>query len=345
MKSFVFPGNIEPEILAIGAQDVPYARTLTFGELVLSCERDLLRLTDCRSGRVIPFTASGTAAMEAVVANLVGRNDRVLVLNGGDFGQRWVDLVKRYSFGHLDVYDWEQAPDDDELESMILAGNYQLVLMQHHETSTGSLLDIAKIGKLCRDAGALCAVDAIGSFLADPFSMARMQVDVAVLSSQKGLCLPPGLSFVVLNDQALAAAQHRRGLYFDFQKNLDSLERGQPLFSPAAQLFLQLRERLNRVNSVSEVITQVAAKAVFFRKCLARDGREMIPQVASNCLTSFRVKVDARNLCDRLAQDGWYIMPSKDPDQIRVSHLGSISELDHNELYERICALERSLKN
>ena len=344
-RYFVFPGNIEDEILEVGAKQVPYARTLAFGEVVLSCELDLLRLLDCPAGRVLPFTASGTAAMEAVVANLIGPNDRVLVLNGGTFGQRWVELTRCYPHGALDVYSWEDDPDYGEIESRIQAGGYHAVLMQHHETSTGSLIDIARIGKACRNSGALSIVDAIGSFLADPLSMSQMDVDVAVLSSQKGLNLPPGLAFVVLNQRGLSARFYVRGLYWDFTKNLESLERGQTLFSPAALMFLQLRKRLDMIDSSDVVIAMVAKKAQRFRACLAKDGRGIIPEMASNCLTSFRVNVDARMLCQKLAEAGWYVMPSKESDQVRVSHLGVASELDHLELYERIAVMEKSLKN
>jgi len=345
MKLFVFPGQIEADILELGARQVPYARTDEFGALVKSCECDLLRLTDCDEGRVIPLTASGTAAMEAVVANLVGENDRVLVVNAGTFGQRWVELVQRYPHGSLDIVSWENGDDDEKIEAMIQSSGYQVVFMQHHETSTGALLDVARVGNVCRNNGALCVVDAIGSFLADPFSMREMHVDVAVVSSQKGLCLPPGLSFVLLGIRALQVPFYQRGLYFDFKMNLESLQRGQPLFSPAALLFLQLRKRLDGIGAVTDMIDRVARKARVFRNCLANDGRSMIPEVASNCLTSFRVDGDARCLCDQLAESDWYVMPSMDADQVRVSHLGAISALDHEELYERICALERLLKN
>ena len=250
MKLFVFPGQIESDILELGAQQVPYARTDEFGALVKSCERDLLRLTDCPDGRVISLTSSGTAAMEAVVANLVGENDRVLVVNAGTFGQRWVELVRRYPHASMDAVAWETDADDERVENMIQSGGYQVVFMQHHETSTGALLDVSRVGNACRRNGALCVVDAIGSFLADPFSMREMHVDVAVVSSQKGLCLPPGLSFVLLGSRALSIPFHQRGLYLDFKMNLESLQRGQPLFSPAALLFLQLRKRLDGIGSV-----------------------------------------------------------------------------------------------
>lgn len=340
MKLFVFPGNIEPEILLVGSRQVPYARTEGFGELVLSCERDLLRLLGCSSGQVIPFTASGTGAMEAAVVNLLGENDRVLVLSGGTFGERWAELVRRYSHSRMDVCEIGYQPDYENLEQRIRNGGYRAVFMQHHETSTGSLYDVARIGAVCREVGTLCVVDVIGSFLADPFYMDEMHVDVAITSSQKGLCLPPGLSFVALNDIARKAIRGHSGLYFDFKENLASLDRGQPLFSPPSLLFLQLRKRLDAIPSPDVVISQVAAKARAFRNCLVADRRAMIPTVASNCLTSFRVSGDARRLCRALECDGWYVLPSREGDQIRVAHLGETTEHDHIALYTRISNLE-----
>lgn len=83
MKSYVFPGNIEDSILQIGGKPFPYMRTAQFSEFVKDSERMLLHLINCPEGRVIFYTASGTGAMDAVVANYVSQCEKAFILVGG----------------------------------------------------------------------------------------------------------------------------------------------------------------------------------------------------------------------------------------------------------------------
>lgn len=346
-RLFVFPGGIDPEVLAIGGEEVPYARTDRFASMVLEIESLLLAMLGCGGGRLLSFTASGTAAMEAVVANLVGPTDRVLAVEGGTFGRRWVDMLTFYAPGQVDV---EHVPfgrdlDYERVEARLAAGGYSMLFIQHHETSSGVRFDVPRLGAACTRLGALFAVDAIGSFLADEFSMDRFGVDVAVLSSHKGLCVPPGLAFVALGRRALGRPYARRGAYLDFADNLESLARGHPLFTPAVQLYRQLHRRLELLGrvGVEAVVDEVRAKALGFRRLLEADGREMVAASPSNCLSSFLVRCPARELVSRLADEGFFIMPSAEARQVRVAHLGTATHEDHRELFSRILDIERRL--
>jgi aspartate aminotransferase-like enzyme len=346
-RFFVFPGGIEPEVLAIGCRPVPYARTDEFAAMVLESEAWLLDLLDCTGGRLVSYTASGSAAMEAVVSNLVSATDRVLAVEGGTFGRRWVDMLRLHPHGQVDV---EHVPfgmdlDYARMETLLRAGRYRFLFIQHHETSSGARFDVERLGAMCAAAGTVFAVDAIGSFLADDLSMDQFGIDAAVLSSHKGLCLPPGLAFVALSGKALELPPQRRTAYLDFAANLESLRRGHPLFTPAVQIYLQLHRRLALVRRVGadRVIAEVSSKARDFRSLINGAGRAIVPETPSNCLTSFRVRCDARALVARLAADGWFIMPSAEPDQVRVAHLGTATLHDHRELFERILEIEHQL--
>ena len=112
MKSYVFPGDIEEDILRISGQPFPYMRTRLFSELVKDSEQMLLSLIGCPNGRVIPYTASGTAAMEAVVANFVSTKQKAFVIAGGSFGMRWKNLCDYYQCP-ADVFHVDFAKDID----------------------------------------------------------------------------------------------------------------------------------------------------------------------------------------------------------------------------------------
>ena len=96
MKSYVFPGDIDPAIMAIGAEPIPYMRTQAFSDINLESERILLDLIGCKGGRTIIYTGSGTGAMSAVVENYVTTRRKALVIDGGSFGHRWWDLCRYY---------------------------------------------------------------------------------------------------------------------------------------------------------------------------------------------------------------------------------------------------------
>jgi len=347
VKLFVFPGGIDPEVLAIGGEPVPYARTDEFAATTLESEAWLLEMLECTGGRLVSYTASGTAAMEAVIANLVAPSDRVLAVEGGTFGKRWVEMLRSYPHAELDVVSvpFGEDPDYERLERMIAGGRYRFLFLQHHETSSGVRFDVPRLGAACAAAGTLLAVDAISSFLADNFSMDRFGIDVTVLSSHKGLCLPPGLGFVALSRRALEQPFQKRNAYFDFEENLKSLKRGHPLFTPAVQLYLQLHKRLEiiRCRGVGAVVADVRAKAIEFRRMLAAEDRPVIARTPSNCLTSFNLRVAARDLVPTLTAEGTYIMPSSAPNQVRVAHLGTSTVEDHRQLLVRINELERQL--
>lgn len=340
MKLFVFPGNLDPEILRLGAQEVPYARTPAFGTLVTHCHQRLARLAGAGSAEVLSFTASGTGAVEALLAGWGPRWRRLLFLHAGTFGRRWFEMAMHLG---LPADDLAWPPHDEppwsDLEAALATGRYDAVMAVHHETSTGERLDLARLGRACHAAGARLLVDAIGSFLADPLLMDSWAVDAALLSSQKGLCLPPGLSFLVLRPTLGPPAQHSLSFYFDARAHLASFTRGQAPWSPAAQIYAQLDRRLDHIDAhrgAAAEQTAVAAKAHAFRAALHSHGWAATARHPSNCVTALRFTTSATPLVHALADDQWFVLPSPDDTLVRVAHLGATTTDDHLELARRL---------
>lgn len=340
MRSFAFPGNIEPEILAIAGDQVPYMRTPWFSDLVLACESMLLELLDCPGGRVIPYTASGTAAMDACVGSFVAPRRRALVVNGGTFGARWCEICRFYGvcFDEFTV-PFGRNPDMARLNGLLDSGAYDVLLMQHHETSSGCLYDLESISGICRARGVRLVVDAISSFLADHFSMASWGVDVAVLSSQKGLNLPPGLSFVVLSKPVLDEGRFGRTAFsLDWPSHLVQLARGQTPFSPATHLFMQLHARLTTVQTIGtrRLIGRVSDRAEAFRRLCRAHGWTFSADTMSNSLTGVCLPFPVRPLIHDLLLQQTYVMPSGPENMIRVTHTGTLDSAAHEQLVEEI---------
>lgn len=337
MKLFVFPGNLEPEIRALGAQEVPYARTAVFGDLVRRCHHRLAELAGSQTAHVLSFTASGTGAIEALLAGWGPRWRRLLVLHAGTFGHRWFEMATHLGLETEDL-SWpvHDEPPWETIETAVSSRRPDAVLAVHHETSTGELLDLSRLGALCHSANVRLLVDAIGSFLADPFQMDEWHVDAAALSSQKGLCLPPGLSFLLTRPTLGPPAERSLSYYFDPSRHLESFQRGQPPWSPAAQLYLQLDARLNSLHDAGTAQNQVATKARAFRECLAALNWLPAARRPSDCLTTLRFTTSASPLVTALAEDGWFILPTPDASLVRIAHLGAATLDDHRELADRL---------
>ena len=343
MKSYVFPGNIEDSILQIGGRPFPYMRTEQFSELVRDSEKMLLNLIHCPGGRVIFYTASGTGAMDAVVANYASQFKKAFIIAGGSFGYRWKSLCEYYRCPN-EVFEVPFARDIDylQLEETIAASRPDVFLCQHHETSTGQLYNIEKISEICKRYSVSLVVDAISSFLSDELDMKALGIDICIISSQKGLNIAPGLSFLFLSPKILETAFAHKSYYFDFVENLKNLERGQTPYSPATTIFLQLHARLKMDISlgVRQIIASVRARALYFRELCKQNGWEMPVEVPSNCITGFFVRRNGDILFRELLKQDIYIMPGGTPCYFRVSHLGVQTTEDLDDLANRIKDIE-----
>lgn len=348
MKSYVFPGDIDPAIMAIGAEPIPYMRTQEFSDIVLESERILLDLIGCRGGRTIIYTGSGTGAMSAVVENYVKTKKKALVIDGGSFGHRWWDLCRYYGVEqiHYEV-PFAKDIDYDDLEKTVAEGRPDVFLCQHHETSTGELFDLKRIGTICRKYDVSLVVDVISSFLAEELNMDALGIDIAVTSTQKGLNIPPGLSILFFSERLKDYPFAHHGYYWDFEENFSNLRRGQTPYSPATTLYLQLHARLKQLEiegGPGKNIADVRHRCEFFRGLCRQYGWDVPAEVPSVAVTGFQTKDQNRTvfrgLIDRYDT---FIMPGSVPGFYRVSHMGLQSDEDLRLLAERIHQFESSL--
>ncbi len=350
MLSYVFPGNIDKSIAAIGANDIPYMRTDKFSAINLESEKILLDLIHCPEGKAIIYTGSGTGAMSAVVENYVKTKKKALAVNGGSFGQRWVSMCEYYGVPVIDFkVPFGRDIDYHELERTIAMQNPDVLLCQHHETSSGQVFDLDIIARICRRYRVSLVVDVISSFLAEELDMDRTGIDICITSSQKGLNIPPGLSIVFLSKKLENYEFARNGYYWDFKDNLDNLRRGQTPYSPATTLYLQLNERLRQLRSQGgekQNIEQVRHRAQFFRNLCKQYGWNMPAENQANAITA----IQTRDTEDRLIFKGLiekyqiYIMPGSIPGFYRISHMGLQTDKELEELARRIHDLEPKAK-
>ena len=334
-------------VCEIGGQQVPYFRTKEFSDIVFESEKLIKKFSRASDdSRVLFMTGSGTASMEAAIINTLNDKDKVLVVNGGSFGQRFADLCKWHDIPYEDIkLESGKALTKEQLYQYSGKG-FTAFLVNMHETSTGVLYDIDMISEFCKQEGLFFIVDAISAFLADPVSMKKQGVDILITGSQKALACAPGISIVVLSPNALSRVAENRSvsMYLDFKAALKDAERGQTPFTPAVGTILEIHKRLRVIEANGGVDSEVRRThelATDFRTKISscKLPFELFSDSPSNAVTSLYVKdYSAYDIFLHLKDEyGIWICPNggamKD-DVFRVGHIGDLTPNDNDKLIE-----------
>lgn len=299
MKLFTIgPVQMYRHTLELRSQVVPYFRTPEFSEMMRETDRLLKTCVGTnQDSSVIYLTASGTAAMEATVVNCLNDQDNILVIDGGTFGRRFVEICQFYHLRHrVLTLPFGRALTNEDL-SLYDGQGVTALLVNLHETSTGQLYDIKLLSEFCRRNGASLMVDAISTFLCDPYEMDKRGIDVTILSSQKGLCLSPGLSMVVLSAKMAERVQARKpsgSIYFDFLRYIEEIKRGQTPFTPAVGVLYELNDMLKVITQegLGHRLATVSRNCRAFRKAIFAKGLAIPRYPLSDALTPIMFERD-----------------------------------------------------
>lgn len=347
MKLFtVGPVEMSQEIMEIGGKPIPYFRTSEFSAIMFHIQEMFLKLLDAPlHSKLITLTASGTGGMEAVVSNLFDQKDRLLVINGGGFGKRFVQLCTYFDIPYDEL---TVAFDDDLTVDMLEPYNdkgYTGMLVNIDETSIGKLYDYKMLGDFCKRNGMYFIVDAISSFLADELSMLQGNIDAVILSSQKALALPPGLSYISLSGRIIKeriGKIKKKSMYFDFEDYLKNMERGQTPFTPAVGIILQTEYRLNEIlnEGLDSVISHHRELAFYFRELCQKNKIHVVPFNKSNAVTAIDLGKRAKFVFVTLKEEyGKMLTPNGGEFQdriLRVGHIGDLHKEDYDGVIEAI---------
>lgn len=337
------PVEMYPETLAIAGKQVPYFRNQEFSELMLENEKMLLELADApKDSKGLFMTCSGTGMMEACVMNLITKEDRVLIINGGSFGQRFVDLCEIHELNFECCHVKNECFTSAHLESYKGKG-ITVLLVNLHETSNGQLYPIELLSDFCESENCLLLVDAISTFLCEPLSMKQTGIDCLIASSQKGCCCAPGMSMVILSPKSLERVEKAqvKSLYFDFKPCLENQRRGQTPFTPAVRIGYELHERFTALltQGLSGYLMGVKERCEYFRSLLSASCK--LPNYPlSNALTPVLLpKNNASQVLSSLQTNGYVVNPCSGEfasNMIRVAHIGNLSLFDMKQMAECI---------
>ena len=348
----VGPVQSSDAVRAIGAEQVPYFRTSEFSEIML--ENETLIKKFAKSGeesRAVFMTCSSSGGMETAIINTLTPRDKALVVNGGSFGQRFVELLALHQIPFTEIHlEHGKALKPEHLAPYENQG-YTTFLVNKHETSTGVHYDINLISDFCKRNHLFLIVDCVSTFLTDPFNMKELHADIMITGSQKALACPPGISVLVLSLRALERIKTTKCCcqYLDLQLALKNQERGQTPWTPAVGILRQINVRLKEIDAhggVEGEIARTADLANYFRNRIKNLPFEICSESLSNCVTPLHpLTCSAHELFIKIKDEyGIWICPNggdmKDT-VFRVGHIGALTYADYDKLIDAFKDLQR----
>lgn len=343
----VGPVEMFERTLEVRSKQIPYFRTDDFSKVMLESEKRLKRLLHTSNdSKCSILTASGSAAMEAVVSNSFDEKDKLLVINGGSFGYRFTQLCEIYDIPYDELkLNYDEALTQAHLNKF-QKNEYSAMLVNIHETSTGQLYDLKMLSAFCQNKKMKLVVDAISSFLSDSFDMDALHVDCVIISSQKALSLAPGLGMVVMNTsfyEEKVKDKPMKNMYLSLNEHIHNMERGQTPNTPAVGICLELLDMLTFIEDigVNNVIEKTHQRALRFRELIKPLGLKVPNFPLSNTLTPIVFDNDKAYQVYEYLKEKYdiYVTPSggalKDK-IIRVGHIGNMKDEYYDDLIEKM---------
>ena len=292
------PTNVPDRVLR--AMDYPTIdhRGPQFAEIGAKCLAGMKTIFKTDSHAVI-YPASGTGAWESALVNTLQEGDLVLMVETGHFASLWHRMASRLGLEtEFLATDWRRGVDPQQVEDRLRAdteNKIKAVCVVHNETSTGSTSRVNEVRLAMDNAGhdALLLADTISSLASIDFRHDEWGVDVTVAGSQKGLMLPPGLSFNAVSEKALAVASKggMRRSYWDWEEQIAANKDGAFPFTPATNLLYGLAEAIDMLHEegLDNVFNRHDRHAAATRKAVQAWGLEVLcqePKDYSSALTA-----------------------------------------------------------
>ena len=355
-KYLLAPGPTPvPESIALEmAMPMVHHRTPEFSKIFAEAAKDAKYLFQTDQD-VLIIASTGTGGMEGCVTNLFSPGDKLLVINGGKFGERWGQIGEAYGMKIVwhDV-EWGSAVKPDDVKAILDKDkDIKGVMVQASETSTTATHPIEALGRLTGDRDdILLVVDGITGVGVFPLPMDEWKIDALITGSQKALELPPGLALVALSEKAWGFAEKSTcpRYYFDLKKERKNISKDTTAYTPAVSLVIGLRgvlkgireEGLENVHKRHNRLARATRAAV-----LALGLKLAAPDSPADSATGLFIPdgIDGEKLVKSLRDDfGVTLAGGQDNWKgkvVRIAHLGYVDTFD---TIIAISALEMALK-
>jgi serine---pyruvate transaminase len=283
------PTPVPPEALLAMAMPIIHHRSPDFLPVLDSAKKGLQWLYQTRND-VLIVCSTGTGGMVGTVNNFFSPGDKALVINAGNFGERWTKICKAYNLSVEEIkIDWGYTVKPEDIEKALKKDpSIKGVFVQASETSTGVYHDIKAIAGIVKQyENTILVVDAISALVAHDLKMDEWGIDVLIGGSQKGLMLPPGLAFIGVSEKAWAFAEKSTSpkFYFNFRKERESLAKNQTSFTSPVTLIIGLNESLKilQAEGLENAFRRHERLAHATREAVKAIGLEMFTKESPSC--------------------------------------------------------------
>lgn len=277
------PTEIPERVRAATAVPILSHRGAEFRAVLQEVTAHLRALIGTRHS-VFLIGASGTAGMEAALINVLSAGVAVLVVENGQFGERFSSIAATMpvTLDRMEV-PWGEAPDATAIAARVKQKSYRAVVVVHNESATGVVADLAAIGAVLRGTDTLLVVDSVSGVGGIEMRMDEWGADVVVTASQKSLMCPPGLAIAAVSEKGMRVIDAATGMpryFFDFRKAKASLDKGETPFTPPVSLIMGLREALAMINEegIPAVLARHARLAAALRAGFTALGFPIFPK-------------------------------------------------------------------
>jgi 2-aminoethylphosphonate-pyruvate transaminase len=332
---------------ALTAQDVCH-REPEFKELVGRVRSKITAIYGTSGYTPVLLGGSGTAAVETMLAVIPREGSTSLVVANGVYGERMAAMLKAQGKKHEVVQSasWTSPMDLAAIEKALASGGYGHVLAVHHETTTGRLNDLAALGALCKKHGVPLLVDAVSSFAGEAIDFDGWNVEAAAATANKCVHGAPGVSFVIVKNEALQRPSGATSVYLDLMKHAAEQAKGSTPFTLPTHVMFALDAALDELDSWQARHATYAARSLRVRNQLKELGVKLLLEseaVYGSTLTSWTLPAGKtyEALHGRLKSDGFVIYAGQgkfDGAIFRIAVMGDISNGD----LDRLCASLRS---
>jgi aspartate aminotransferase-like enzyme len=291
---------------------------------------------------VFIFSASGTGAMEAAVANLLSPGDTAITVLGGKFGERWTELCQAYNVKAIPIdVEWGKAVTSKQIEDILKTNSeVKAVFTTLCETSTGVTTDIKALGELLKKYKAVLVVDAISGLAVEDLQTDNWGVDVVVSGSQKGLMLPPGLAFINVSQKAWGLVESAKSprYYLDLRLCKKAKAGTDTPFTSSVSLIVALCESIKMIKQegLENAIKRYKKFANATRTALKALGLKLFAdeKCASDAITAVCVPagIDGEKLVKTM-RDEYGVTIAGGQSELkgkvfRIAHMGYIKDSD-----------------
>ncbi len=302
---------------------------------------------------IIVFAATGTGGMQASISNFLSSSDKILVIEGGKFGQRFSKIGKSYGLDVIPIeVEWGKAVDPEIIRQKLDSNeDIKAVYTTLCETSTGVLTDIKTIAEIVSATDAILVVDAVSALGVCELKTDEWNVDVVISGSQKGLMTPPGLSFISVSEKAWAKTEDSNlpEFYFSAMQGKDKLSSFNTPWTPAVTLLQGLNAVIKDIKKqgLENLLNKYAKLAKATRSAVESLEMEIFASQPANAVTAIKAPqgIDSQEVV-KYMRDELGVIISGGQAQLkgkimRIAHMGYMEEFD---MIVAISALEVALK-